>query len=396
MSALVCDSEQFLSERLPRYATWRRELHRHPELGFHEHQTSAFIANALRDMGLSPVVGLAGTGVVATIGGDRPGPRIGLRADMDALPLQERSDCDHASQRAGVAHACGHDGHVAMLLAAAEYLCHHRTFAGTVQLIFQPAEEALGGAREMIKQGLFQQFPVDYVFALHNWPGLPAGQIAARPGPVMASLDLFTIDIHAQGAHAALPHQGTDAIVTAGALINAIQSICSRSIDAQDPLVISLTQVHGGESLNALPDHLYLKGTIRALDAQALLLARQRLRAVVEGVCATHGVTGSIDIEARYPVTRNDEVAATYCIDTACALFGAARVTTNYRPSMASEDFAYMLDVVPGCYAWVGTGRDVPLHHPSYDFNDAIIPAGACYLVGLVTGAEALPSRPAE
>ena len=392
MSLALSDAEGFLNQRLPQYTQWRQDLHRHPELGFREHRTSGFVIDALRGMGLSPVTGLAGTGVVATLEGNRPGPVIGLRADMDALPLQEHSDCDYASQEAGVAHACGHDGHVTMLLAAAEYLCREPDFPGTVRFIFQPAEEALGGARQMIEEGLFQQFPVDRVFALHNWPGLPAGQIAARPGPVMASLDLFTIDIQAQGSHAALPHQGTDAIVTAGALITAIQSICSRSIDAQDPLVISLTQVHGGESLNALPDAVQLKGTIRALDSGALELARERLRAVVQGVCATRGLTGSIEIRAVYPVTRNDAAAAQYSIDRARAVFGESRVTTDYRPSMASEDFAFMLEAVPGCYAWIGTGRDVPLHHPAYDFNDAVIPAGARYLIALVTGAEALPA----
>jgi hippurate hydrolase len=374
---------RFFTERQRRYVGWRHHLHRHPEIGFEEHDTARFLVERLTVMGLEPVTGLAGTGVVATIKGKGQGPVIGLRADMDALPIVEQASHDHVSQRPGITHACGHDGHMTMLLAAAEYLSETRDFPGEVHVIFQPAEEAKGGARQMVAEGLFDRFPCEAVFGLHNWPGLDLGTFAVKPGAVMAAMDLFSITIDGTGAHAALPHEGTDTIVAAGNMIGAIQSIASRSVDALDPVVISLTQVHGGDALNALPDKVTMKGTVRALSEGARALVRRRLESVIAGVASAHEVRGALNFDPLYPVTMNDADAARLSAAVATELWGAGRVITDYQPSMASEDFAFMLGVKQGSYAWIGNGRETPLHNPSFDFNDELIPLGARYWVAL-------------
>ncbi|WP_051332244.1 M20 aminoacylase family protein [Cucumibacter marinus] len=374
---------QFFAERQGKYVDWRHHLHRNPEIGFEEHDTARFIVERLTDMGLVPVTGLAGTGVVATIKGQGQGPVIGLRADMDALPIVEQADHDHLSQRPGVTHACGHDGHMTMLLAAAEYLSETRDFPGEVHVIFQPAEEAKGGAKQMVAEGLFDRFPCEAVFGLHNWPGLDLGTFAVKPGAVMAAMDLFSITITGTGAHAALPHEGTDTIVASGNLIGAIQSIASRSVNALDPVVISLTQVHGGDALNALPGKVTLKGTVRALSEGARALVRRRLEEVISGTASAHEVKASLDFDPLYPVTMNDAAAARLSADVAGDLWGSGNVITDYQPSMASEDFAFMLGVKQGSYAWIGNGRETPLHNPSFDFNDDLIPLGARYWVAL-------------
>lgn len=259
-------AKDFFARRAEVHRGWRHHLHQYPETAFEEHETAAFIVERLREMGIDDIAtGLAGTGIVATLQGRAPGAVIGLRADMDALPIHEETNLKHRSKNDGVSHACGHDGHMTMLLAAAEYLAQTRDFVGTVRFIFQPAEEAEGGGQRMVEEGLFERFPVDAVFGLHNWPGLPHGMFAARPGPVMAAMDLFTIRITGQGVHAATPHLGSDAIVAAGVLITALQTIASRRVGAFSPAVVSLTQVHGGHSLNALPGDVTLQGTTRAL-----------------------------------------------------------------------------------------------------------------------------------
>lgn len=355
----------------------------HPEVGFEEHDTARFVAERLIDMGLNAEIGLAGTGVVATIEGQAPGPTIGFRADMDALPISAPGIYPHRSTRPGVTHACGHDGHMTMLLAAAEYLSETRDFSGFVRVIFQPAEEAMGGAKKMVDEGLFDRFPCEAVFGLHNWPKLPLGAVAIKPGAVMAAMDLFSITVNGSGVHAALPHEGTDAIVAVGNMIGAIQSISSRSVDAQCPVVISLTQIHGGETLNALPNKVELKGTVRALSEDTRLLVRRRLESIVAGVAAAHDVTALLDFEPLYPVTVNDPRVSRLSAKVATEIWGADMVITDYQPSMASEDFAFMLEAKKGAYAWIGNGNHTPLHSPNFDFNDDLIPLGARYWVAL-------------
>jgi hippurate hydrolase len=373
------EARRFLAERAEIHVGWRRHLHQWPEIGFEEHRTAAFVADRLTEMGMAVDTGIAGTGVVATLEGREDGPTAGLRADMDALPILEETGLPYQSGNRGASHACGHDGHMAMLLAAADYLAASRDFAGRIRFIFQPAEEARGGGRAMVEAGLFERWPVEAVFGLHNWPGLPLGTVAAKPGPVMAAMDLFKVTLKASGVHAALPHLGTDAIVAAGALIGSLQTIVSRTIDTMQPTVVSLTQIHGGHSLNALPDEVVLNGTVRSLSQESRERARESIGRIVEGVARTHDVEAAFDIEPMYPVTVNDPEWARVAADIAARTWGAEAVTTDYLPSMASEDFAFMLDVKPGCYAWIGNGRSVPLHNPAFDFNDDLIPIGALY-----------------
>jgi hippurate hydrolase len=377
-------AERYLDEHHVRHREWRRSLHQQPELAFQEHKTSDFICARLTDMGIPFVRGIGGTGVVATLEGKEDGPSIGLRADIDALPIHEETNLPYRSQHPGKSHACGHDGHTAMLLAAADYLARSRAFKGRVRFIFQPAEEAEGGARRMIEEGLFRDFPVDAVFGLHNWPGLPKGRLAVQPGAVMASMDLFSITIRGKGVHAAMPHLGSDVIVAAGAIISSVQTIVSRSIDAREATVLSFTQVHAGETLNVLPEECRILGTVRALSAKSAETARLRLKQICDGICSAHGVTGDVALEHRYPVTVNDARCSAYAGTVAGQLWGAENTDTDYKASMASEDFAFMLNEVPGSYAWIGTGTDVPLHNPAFDFNDELIPLGARYWVALV------------
>jgi len=375
----MAPAEAFFRQRKDVHVGWRRHLHEWPEVAFQEHRTAAFLAEHLTAMGMVVDTGIAGTGLIATLDGRSCDSTIGLRADMDALPIREETSLPYASRNEGVSHSCGHDGHMAMLLAAAEYLAETRDFDGRVRFIFQPAEEAEGGGRKMVEEGMFDRWPVDAVFGLHNWPGLPLGMVAARPGPVMAAMDLFTIIIHATGVHAALPHLGTDAIVAAGALVSGMQAIVSRSVDALQPAVVSLTQIHGGNSLNALPGEVILQGTVRALSDDTRAIIQHRLERVVEGVAISHGVKASLAFEPRYPVTVNDGRAAAYAADIAVGVWGRKRVLTEYEPSMASEDFAFMLNAKAGCYAWIGNGNDTPLHNPGFDFNDELLPLGALY-----------------
>ncbi|QDC02461.1 M20 aminoacylase family protein [Mesorhizobium sp. 8] len=376
-------AQAFFSRRKEAHAGWRRHLHQRPEVAFQEHDTAEFLAQHLHDMGLKVDTGIAGTGIVATLEGNAPGAVVGLRADMDALPIREESALPYRSGRDGVSHACGHDGHMTMLLAAAEYLSGARDFPGTVRFIFQPAEEAEGGGRRMVEEGLFERWPVDAVFGLHNWPGLPLGTFAARPGPVMAAMDLFTITIEARGVHAALPHLGTDAIVAAGALVSSMQSIVSRTVSALQPAVVSLTQIHGGNSLNALPGEVVLQGTVRALSDDTRAMVQHRLHRIADGISVAHDVKISLAFEPRYPVTVNAVDPAARATEVAASIWGDKKVLRDYEPSMASEDFAFMLNAKAGCYAWIGNGNDTPLHNPSFDFNDELLPLGALYWVTL-------------
>lgn len=375
--------ESFLKSHRAEHVGWRRHFHQWPEVAFEEHRTAAFIAERLAEFGLRVETGLAGTGIVATLQGSGEGPAIGLRADMDALPISEDSSLDYRSRHDGVSHSCGHDGHMTMLLAAAQCLAARRDFPGTLHFIFQPAEEAEGGGRRMVEEGLFEKFPVEAVFGLHNWPGLPLGQVAVQPGAMMAAMDLFSLRIKGSGVHAALPHLGTDAIVASGALISSLQSIVSRAVNALDPAVVSLTQIHGGNSLNALPAEVILHGTVRAFSDAARMRVHARLGEIARGIAVAHDVEIGLDITPAYPATLNDAHAAHAVAAIAADLWGGERVTTAFAPSMASEDFAFMLNARKGCYAWIGSGTDIPLHNPRFDFNDDLIVPGALLWVRL-------------
>lgn len=365
---------------------WRRDFHACPELGYQEQETSCRVAELLASFGLQVHRGLAGTGVVATLE-NGSGPVIGLRADMDALPITELSDVSYQSRNPGVMHACGHDGHSAMLLATAAHLAQTRRFRGTVHFIFQPAEENLGGARKMVEEGLFARFPMDAIYALHNWPGMPLGQVAINSGAMMASLDAFEITLTGKSCHAAMPERGADPIVAAAQLIMALQTIPSRRLSPQESTVVSITQIVGGEAINVLPDKVVLRGTFRCLNNQV----RERVRGLIESYVAAQpqvsDVEGSIFWYPGYPVTCNHPDEAQQVREVATTLLGESAVIWNGNPSMASEDFACMLEACPGAYFWIGSDGETaskPLHNAGYDFNDALIPHGVALWTALV------------
>lgn len=370
---------------------WRHQIHLEPELGYQEHKTSDLVAQELELAGLQVHRGLAGTGVVGTLRNGE-GPVIGLRADMDALPITEKGAPQWRSKRQGVMHACGHDGHTAILLAAAVQLAATRRFRGTVHFIFQPAEENLGGARKMVEDGLFQRFPMDAIYALHNWPGMPVGSLAVNPGAMMASLDSFEITLNGRSCHAAMPESGADPMVVAAELILALQTIPSRRLSPLASAVVSVTQIHGGEAINVIPETLVLRGTVRCLQTDV----RNKVRGLIEEFVATlprpFGVSGEIYWFPGYPVTANHVGPAEQVRATAQRMLGEEQVRWQVNPSMASEDFACMLDVCPGAYFWLGADGAIPsapLHNAEYDFNDALIPLGVAFWQRLVE--EALP-----
>lgn len=369
----------------------RQDLHAHPELAFNEVRTSAVVADYLRRIGLEVHEGLARTGVVACLKAGSSTRAIGLRADMDALPLPELNAFSHRSRHEGRMHACGHDGHTAMLLGAAEVLAQLRdsgNFDGTVYFIFQPAEEHEGGGRVMVEEGIFERFPMQMVFGLHNWPGLPAGSIAVMEGPVMAGADRFEIAITARGAHAAMPHQGTDAILAGAALVQSLQSLVSRCTDPQDAAVVSVTRFHAGHADNILPETAILGGTVRSLRPEVQDALEEGMRRVCKGVEATYHVQIDLQYSRGYPPTINAGDAALLCREVAHQVVeGDQQVLTQLKPSMGAEDFAYLSRIVPGCYAWLGNGPGeggCMLHGPYYDFNDQIISTGIRYWVRLV------------
>lgn len=369
---------------------WRRHLHQHPETAFEENQTAQFVADKLRQFGLSVHQGLAKTGVVATLRVGDSDRKIALRADMDALFIQEQNGFAHKSKHDGKMHACGHDGHTAMLLGAAQYLSEQRGFNGTVYFIFQPAEEGRAGAKQMLDDGLFKQFPADAVFGMHNFPDIPLGHFAVKPGAMMAAFDCFEIILSGQASHAAMPHLGNDAIVAAAQLISALQTIVSRNVDPADPAVLSITQIHAGNTWNALPDSVLIRGTFRCFKAEVQTLLAAKIQQVLDGVCHSFGVAASLVFNpenAGYPVTFNDAEETAVALTAALAVAGDAGVDCQPTPSMGSEDFAFMLQEKPGCYLWIGNGPSANsclLHNPHYDFNDAILTVGAAYWVQLV------------
>jgi amidohydrolase len=369
---------------------WRRHLHQYPETAFEETQTAQFIADKLAEFGLEVHRGLATTGVVATLSAGNGSKKIALRADMDALFIQEQNTFDHRSRHDGKMHACGHDGHSAMLLGAAKVLSEQRSFKGTVYFIFQPAEEGRAGAKKMIDDGLFEQFPADCVFGMHNFPDIPTGHFAVKTGPMMAAFDCFEIILNGQATHAAMPHLGNDVIVAAAQLINNLQTIVSRTVNPADPAVVTITQIHAGNTWNAIPDSVLLRGTFRCFDRAVQTLIADKIRQMVDAVCAAFGMVAELKLNPEnpgYPVTFNSDAESTLALQAATAVVGTDSVHTNPTPSMGSEDFAFMLQEKPGCYIWIGNGsseNSCLLHNPHYDFNDEILPVGAAYWVNLV------------
>jgi len=370
----------------PQMREWRHHLHAHPETAFEETQTAAYVADKLKGFGLDVHTGLARTGVVGVLrdgSGDRA---IGLRADLDALHIQEATGVPHASRNAGRMHACGHDGHTAMLLGAAKAMSQRRRFDGTVYFIFQPAEENEGGGRVMVEEGLFDRFPMESVYGLHNWPLRPLGTFATRVGPLMGAYDIFEIVATGKGAHAALPYLAKDPMLFAAHLVNALQTIVSRNLHPQDAGVVSVTQIHGGETWNISPEQVVVRGTVRTFRKDVQDLIESRMRAIVAGVAATFDMSATVRYERRYPATVNTAEETGHAVRAMQAVVGEAQVDTDPVPEMGSEDFAFMLDAKRGCYVWMGTSegeRTVHVHNPRYDFNDAALPIGASYWVTL-------------
>jgi amidohydrolase len=365
---------------------WRHDFHAHPETAFEEHRTSQRVAEALEKMGLTAHRGIARTGVVASLkNGD--GPSIALRADMDALDILELGDRPYKSTIPGKMHGCGHDGHTAMLLGAAAQLARDRPFRGTVNFIFQPAEENEGGGREMVEDGLFEKFPSDAVYGMHNIPNIPRGRFALREGVATAFLDTFEIVITGRGCHAAMPETGIDPILVSAGLINSLQSIVSRRIGALESAVVSLTQIHGGDTWNVVPETVTLRGTVRTLSAKVQAQVQEEMGQICAGVAQTHGATIALDYRRRYPGVINTPAETVAAASAAMRLVGKDLVQTDVKPAMGSEDFAYMLQERPGAYICLGAGEgpnNPPLHNPHYDFNDAIMPLGAGFWVELV------------
>ncbi|PPC75202.1 amidohydrolase [Pokkaliibacter plantistimulans] len=367
---------------------WRHTLHSHPETAYEEVRTSAMVAGILRDLGLAVEVGLGGTGVVATLQGRLgAGEAIALRADMDALDVEEMNQFAHCSTVKGKMHACGHDGHTTMLLGAAAHLAANPDFYGTLHFIFQPAEENEAGAKAMIDDGLFERFPVSAVYGMHNWPALPAGQAAVHAGPVMAAFDTFEIEVKGHGCHGAMPHMGVDPIQVAAQLVTALQSIVSRNVDPQKSAVISVTKIESGHTFNVIPESCHMLGTTRSFDPAVRDLLEQRMGEMVTQLCAALGCTGTLKYTRRYPATINTAADAELCRAVLSEQQGIEQVHWNAPASMGAEDFAFMLERVPGCYIWMGNGssnHSHGLHSPHYDFNDDILPLGASFWAGLV------------
>ena len=364
---------------------WRRYLHQHPELSLDCHETAKFVKERLEEFGVVEIfTGIAESGVVAIINGKGYGPTIGLRADMDALPMDEETGAEWSSQVEGRMHACGHDGHTTMLLGAARYLSETRNFAGRVALIFQPAEETIGGAQIMVEEGIMERFDISEVYALHTDPFAEAGNLETRVGPLMAAVDDFDVRISGVGGHAAYPEECVDPIVAATAMVTALQSVVSRNASALDQLVISVTKIHAGSANNVIPDEATLGGTVRTFSPEMRDLAEKRIREIVEGIEKTFGVTCKLDYERNYPATVNHAAQVEKAAKVAVEIVGENRVRTDIRPEMGAEDFSYMLEARPGAYLFLGQGIGPSCHHPKFDFNDEVAPIGASFFARLV------------
>jgi amidohydrolase len=372
----------------PLLTEWRRDLHAHPELGLEEHRTSQVVADKLASWGIEVTRGLAGTGLVGTLRAGTSARSIGIRADMDALPMDEMNDVPHKSQNPGRMHACGHDGHTTMLLGAAKYLAETRNFDGTVHFIFQPAEENAGGGRIMVEEGLFERFPCDMVFGAHNDPNLPLGVMTAVEGSVSAASDRFIITIAAKGGHAARPHQTIDPVVIGSHIVLALQSIVSRRTDPLASAVVSITQFHAGSAHNVIPDTAMLSGTVRTLRPEVQDEVERLLPMIAQTTALAHGAEASVDYKRGYPPVVNAAEPSARAAAAAERLLGADKVFRNRPPSMGGEDFSYMAQAVPGCFVRIGQADgakgSIAVHHPKYDFNDDILPIGASFWAGLV------------
>jgi hippurate hydrolase len=366
---------------------WRRDLHMHPELQYDVHRTAGSVADKLKAFGCDEVVtGLGRTGVVGVIRGKKGGTSktIGLRADMDALPIEEASDLPYKSTIPGKMHACGHDGHTAMLLGAARYLAETRNFSGTAVVIFQPAEEGGGGGKAMVDDGLMDRFGIEEVFGMHNYPGMPVGAFGIRPGPVMAAADALTIDIEGVGAHAARPHLGVDTVLVGAQIINALQSVVSRNVDPLKSAVVSICMFRAGNTDNVIPQTVQLRGTARSLAPDVRDLLEKRLPVVVESTAQAYGAKAKLTYRRGYPVLVNHEKQTEFAASVAGQIAGQDKVDTGLPPMMGAEDFSFMLNARPGAFIWIGNGTSAGLHHPSYNFNDEVIPFGTSYWVKLV------------
>src|ERR1700736_1812431 len=366
---------------------WRRDIHAHPEILYDVHRTACTVADKLKSFGCDEVVtGIGRTGVVGVIRGGRgeSGHVVGLRADMDALPIFEANDVPYKSTVPGKMHACGHDGHTAMLLGAAHYLAETRNFAGTAVVIFQPAEEGGGGGRAMVQDGLMDRFSIEEVYGMHNYPGLPVGQFALRPGALMASADRLTIQLEGHGGHAARPHLTIDSVLVGAQIINQIQSIVARNVDPLQSAVISICMFQAGSTDNVIPQTAFLRATARSLNPQVRDVLEKRLREVVEGTARLYGAKVTFTYKRDYPVTRNHERQTAFASSVAAEVVGRERVDENTPPVMGAEDFSFMLEARPGAFIFVGNGDSAGLHHPAYNFNDEVIPIGTSYWVKLV------------
>ncbi len=394
---------ELLNDLRPKMQAWRQQLHQRPELAFKEVGTAEFVARQLRSWGLEVESGIAGTGVVARLrakptsvdaSADSKRPRaIGLRADLDALPMEEANEFPHRSLHAGCFHGCGHDGHTAMLLGAAHYLAEHRDFRGEVIFIFQPAEEGAGGGRVMVDEGLFERFPCDEIYALHNWPSLPLGKIAVRAGAMMAATDQWDLVVRGKGGHAAFPHLTVDPIHVATQIQQAFQGVISRWNDPTHPMVLTTTQFHAGTAYNVIADTATLCGTLRTLDPKKQRQAAKLMHATATGVAAALGAEATFTFQEGYPATINDATCAAYAAQAAAHVVGTENVITDIAPSMGGEDFSFMLAERPGAYLWLGQGdasHTAGLHSSHYDFNDAVLPLGAALHVSLVQSRLAL------
>lgn len=375
------------------FVALRRDLHQHPELAFAEHRTAGKVAALLQQWGYQVTTGIAGTGVVGSLRRGNSERALGLRADMDALPIHEATGLPYASQNPGVMHACGHDGHTAILLAAARFLALHGQFDGTLQLIFQPAEETGSGARRMLEEGLFERFPCDAVFGLHNWPGVSCGHIGCIEGPAMASVDQAHITLHGKGGHGAEPHNTVDPVLVSAHVITALQSVVSRNVDPLDMGVVTVGSIHGGHASNVIPDSVELKLTARTFRPEVRSLLQQRVPALVEAQAASFGARAEVDYRLGFPPVCNHPAETALAREVAQATLGEARVEDAFRPRTASEDFAFMLQARPGSFVFFGNGDSAGLHNPRYDFNDAILPLAASYWVALAE--RYLPLQPA-
>ena len=366
---------------------WRRDIHAHPELGFEEHRTADFVASKLREFGMDVYTGIGKTGVVGALRVGNATRSVGLRADMDALPIQESNEFAHRSQNDGKMHACGHDGHTVMLLGAAQYLAETRNFDGQVYFIFQPAEEGIGGARAMIEDGLFEQFPCDAIFGMHNRPKLPVGEFAVRAGPMMAGGSFFDINITGNGSHGARPEASVDPVIVASQMVGALQTIVSRNKRPLDGAVVSVTQIHSGDAYNVIPQTARLSGTVRTFTHEVMILVEERMRLIAGNTAAAFGASAEVDFRNIFAPTINDKTEAEYAAGICVDLVGNDKVMRDPPLIMASEDFSYMLEQVPGCYINIGNGGEegsCEVHNPAYDFNDDALPLGASFFARLI------------